>query len=232
MKVAAPEKRLAHGWGWVDRRHVELIAKHMRGSRVLDLGAGYGTTTAALGRGAVGVDRDEEVVTIARGLHPQATFHIASGDALPFPDAHFDTVVLRDALHHLINQDAWPRARAEMLRVLKPGARVVVLDPNPNWMVRVARKLARHQDEECSVDRARAALTAAGLRISHESYHTLYSLPLSGGYVGPELLPPWRPLWGFLLGAEQVLERVVSAVGLARFVSWRYLLVADRDERG
>jgi ubiquinone/menaquinone biosynthesis C-methylase UbiE len=43
---------------------------------------------------------------------------------MPYPDHHFDTVLLISILEHLKPEDQ-PRAFAEIRRVLKPGAQVV-----------------------------------------------------------------------------------------------------------
>ena len=50
----------------------------------------------------------------------------ASADALPFPDAAFDHVLIRDVIHHL---EVPERAVSEVARVLVPGGRVDVLEP-------------------------------------------------------------------------------------------------------
>jgi SAM-dependent methyltransferase len=53
------------------------------------------------------------------------SWDLGRADALPYPDAAFEAVVTRFSLHHLMDP---AKALAEMLRVCRPGGRVVVCD--------------------------------------------------------------------------------------------------------
>lgn len=98
------------------------------GGRVLDAGGGTGRVAAqlrALAGEVVLLDRSLPMLRQARtkGLDPLA------GDVtrLPFPDAAFDRVVVVDALHHFADPQA---AIGELLRVLRPGGRLVIEEPD------------------------------------------------------------------------------------------------------
>ena len=101
--------------------------------RLLDVGTGSGRMLRLLGRRtgeAVGVDISARVLAGARGvLHGAGLRHctLRQGDmyALPFADAEFDTVTFDEVLSIAERPD---RALAEAARVLKPGARILIVD--------------------------------------------------------------------------------------------------------
>ncbi len=117
------------------RRVIELAAVQP-GNRALDLCCGTGDLALALARrGAdvTGMDFSPAMLEIAearrqRNLKSQiSNLKFMPGDALqiPFPDASFDVVTVGYGLRNLTS---WEKGLAEMHRVAKPGARLVVLD--------------------------------------------------------------------------------------------------------
>ena len=106
----------------------------LSGRRLLDLGCGPGETSAWFAmQGAIvdAVDISPGMIEVARGLaerlevSDRINFHVAPGESLPFPDAHFDVVFGHDCLHHMDLE----RARDEILRVIKPACRAVFAEP-------------------------------------------------------------------------------------------------------
>jgi len=108
------------------RRLVEFVSPRA-GERALDVACGPGIVTGALaGRGAraVGVDLTMEMLAEARASRSGA-FVRGDGARLPFRDRTFDIAVTRNALHHVAEPESMMR---EMIRVLRPGGRLVVED--------------------------------------------------------------------------------------------------------
>ncbi len=91
---------------------------------VLDVGCGYGSPLPDPHRRMIGIDRDEQR---ARARASHAATAVADAAALPFADGHFAASISIGLLHHLDN-DAARRAIGEMMRVVRPGGRVVIFD--------------------------------------------------------------------------------------------------------
>jgi SAM-dependent methyltransferase len=100
-----------------------------RGRSVLDVGCGAGVEIVRFARAGArtfGVDLSEQAVGLTReNLRHQklaAALAVADGEALPFPDNHFDYVFAHGVVQYAAD-DA--RVVAECHRVLKPGGTVL-----------------------------------------------------------------------------------------------------------
>jgi SAM-dependent methyltransferase len=96
---------------------------------VLDAGCGGGRDLRAMASRwpdieFVGVDLSEGVYTAQERIAGLRNAHVVRGDllALPFPEGQFDTVYSYGILHHTVDPAA---GLAELVRVAKPGGRVV-----------------------------------------------------------------------------------------------------------
>jgi len=120
-----------------DRRWRRVVARAVGaapGERVLDLAAGTGTSSRAFaGAGARCVACDFSLGMLGVGRHgaggrkPASRVSFVAGDALaiPFRDQSFDAVTISFGLRNLADPDA---GLAEMLRVTRPGGRLVICE--------------------------------------------------------------------------------------------------------
>lgn len=121
-------------------RMVIELAGIRAGESVLDVCCGTGNLTLtaksyAGPNGKVhGIDAAPEMIEAARKNAARArlevAFDVGLAEQLAFPDASFEVVISRLAIHHLPG-DLKHKAFAEMLRVLRPGGRLLIADFTP-----------------------------------------------------------------------------------------------------
>nr|WP_202447476.1 demethylmenaquinone methyltransferase [Streptomyces sp. SID5468] len=116
------------------RKAVAKAVQARPGERVLDLAAGTGTSSLPfLDAGAAVVPCDFSVGMLREGKRRHPGLPLTAGDAtrLPFRDGVFDAVTISFGLRNVQDTEA---ALAEMLRVTRPGGRVVVCEfSRPTW---------------------------------------------------------------------------------------------------
>ena len=120
-----------------DRRWRTLVTREVDarpGERVLDLAAGTGTSTepfADAGVRAVACDFSLGMLAVGRRRRPDMPFLAGDATRLPFADASFDAATISFGLRNVVDPDA---GLAEMLRVVRPGGRLVVCEfSHPTW---------------------------------------------------------------------------------------------------
>ena len=115
------------------KRRVVDLAKVKTGSPALDLCCGTGDISFALAqRGAdvTGLDFSVQMLEVAAMRHSKSkipNLKFVQGDAqqLPFAENTYEIITVGYGLRNLTS---WQRGLEEMLRVAKPGARIIVLD--------------------------------------------------------------------------------------------------------
>ena len=127
------------------RQTIELSGVR-RGNQVLDIAGGTGDLTRKFSSlvGPEGqvvlADINDSMLKVGRdrlldkGVAGNVRFVQADAECLPFPDNHFDVVTIAFGLRNVTHKEA---AIASMLRVLKPGGRLLILEfskpGNPVW---------------------------------------------------------------------------------------------------
>lgn len=203
-------------WGWLGRRvarvmnithagltrwglgHVEIG----REFKVLDVGCGGGQTVrtlaeAAKGGAVAGIDYSHASAAIARvtnaDLIAAGRVLIASGSVsqLPFANGTFDLATAVETFYY------WPDPVAdlrEVARVLKPGARLVIVAETHagrvrGWLLALPMKLLRAR--HLTVDQHRALFIAAGF-----SDIAIDTDPRTGWFCGVMRKAPEEPVRG------------------------------------
>lgn len=113
------------------------LAAVRKGEQVLDVAAGTGDLSMAFAKrvGETGhvtmTDINASMLTVGRdrltdkGIVGNIDFSLANAEVLPFADNSFDLVTIAFGLRNVTDK---PKALKDMLRVLKPGGRLLVLE--------------------------------------------------------------------------------------------------------
>ena len=116
------------------RREVLAAVAAEPGERVLDLAAGTGTSSepfAAAGAVVVPCDFSIGMLKVGKLARPELPFTAGDATRLPFADDSFDSVTISFGLRNIVDPVAGLR---EMLRVTRPGGRLVVCEfSHPTW---------------------------------------------------------------------------------------------------
>jgi arsenite methyltransferase len=189
------------------------------GDRVLDAGCGPGFYVAEILErvgpegSVVGVDASAPMLGLSAKRcegHDNVSFHEGDVTALPVPDADFDRALSVQVLECVTNI---PAALAELLRVLRPGGRVVIWDvdwatvswhsEDPQRMQRFLSAWDEHLADPFLPRTLAARMREAGFEdveleghafatadLTDETYAGAL-LPLMAGFVGTEEAQEW-----------------------------------------
>ena len=129
--LAALRGEPSYIWRAGQERRLQMIAAwaKLEHARVLDAGCGVGMYTAKFHERYTpyveGIEYEFDRALEARLTTPHAV--VAANEHLPYPSAYFDTILSHETLEHVSDDRASAR---ELVRVLKPGGRLVIFVPN------------------------------------------------------------------------------------------------------
>ena len=134
MQKAALRGEPSYVWRAGQQRRLEMIAR-AAGDRisglVLENGCGVGMYVkklTGLGSHVIGLEYDLERA-IEAGINSERIIN-AAGEFIPLPSSIFDLILSHEVIEHVQDDRA---AICEMIRVLKPGGRIVIFCPNRGY---------------------------------------------------------------------------------------------------
>jgi SAM-dependent methyltransferase len=171
---------------------------------------------------------------------------VADAQRLPFADGCAANIVMVDVLHHLEFPVVFFR---EAARVLRPGGRVLMVEPAITWGSSLFYRLFHHEPVRTSADvlvdgspdprrdpyasnqaiptllatrdRARFHRLFPALRIASVQWFSLAAYPLSGGFQ------PWNLIGDGVVRRLLRIERALEPA-LGRLTGFRMLLTVDK----
>ena len=164
-----------HGGGKPVTDRLARLAGVRPGTRVLDVGGGFGgparTLAVEFGCQVTGIDltdsyvRAAKVLTDRMGLDDRVTHQVGNALALPFPDGAFDLVWTQNSGMNIADKE---RLYAGFHRVLRPGGLLALQEPMAGPVQPVVYPVMWAADASTSFLRTpqamRAVIEAAGFR--------------------------------------------------------------------
>jgi len=210
----------------------------LSGARVLDVGVGEGQSSVLMaqqGAQVTGIEVSAAALDRAAGLAArsgvQVDFRQMPGEDLQFPDASFDAILCISAYHHMDQG----RAASEFARVLRPGGRVVLIEPlasnPPAWLYRrVGRLLSREATSEETPLRVRdvEVLRRHFSKVRWQGIYLmcvgLFGLDRLSNNTNQVVYACTKRAFPLVWGIDEILLRIP---GLQR-IAWKLAVVAER----
>ncbi len=244
--MSVDARLVEHGRQWREKPALRAIYLDLYRRMAAELRPG---TTLEIGGGS-GIFKEfaPQVVTTDILAAPWLDL-VADAQALPFAAASFDNIVMFDVLHHI---EFPPRFLTEAARILRPGGRIIMVEPGISPVSWVFYKLMHPEPVYMSDDpladgtpqqgrdafaanqaiptnlvgRDRHRLTAAfpQFSVKRAEWLSLFAYPLSGGFK------PWSLIPEALVAPVLALENVLAPV-LGRLAGFRLLAVIEKAAR-
>jgi SAM-dependent methyltransferase len=204
-------------------KRTRFVVEHCPRGSALDVGCGTGALAARLadeGYDMVGVDPSDGMLRVLEQRTGKVRGVRGSGTSLEFPDDTFDLVYCVAVMHHIAAADDVRRTLSEMVRVTRPGGRVLVWDHNPRnpyWRLLMARVPQDTGEERLiGVDELLRGLIDAGAE------------PVLVTRSG--MVPDFTPR--SLLGAAGAAERAAERTPLVRGICAHNVVLASKASAG
>jgi ubiquinone/menaquinone biosynthesis C-methylase UbiE len=204
------------------QRRANYVLRHAarEGQTALDVGAGTGLLAERLhdsGLAVVALDPFPEMLGQLQRRQPDIETVVAHGDDIPFPDDAFDLTYSVAVMHHIAEPGLVARTLGEMVRVTRPGGRILVWDHNPlnRYWTLLMRRVPQDNGAERLVPMPElvTGLEAAGAEVVRAERSGLI----------PDFVP--RRLLAPAAMGERVVE---STPGLRRFCAHNVVLATKK----
>jgi ubiquinone/menaquinone biosynthesis C-methylase UbiE len=102
------------------KKFASFLKKKKFTDTIIDIGCGNGRDVhvfQSLGFNAIGIDTDQDVLSIAKRKFPESRFEKQNAESLTFPDNSVGACFMINVIHY-VNRE---KAMSEAFRILKPG---------------------------------------------------------------------------------------------------------------
>jgi ubiquinone/menaquinone biosynthesis C-methylase UbiE len=219
-------------WNWDSpagrrraNRRAELLVNFgeiSKDNKILEIGCGTGLFTGKImelsgSKDVIAIDISPELLELAQKNHPDAVFKLGDAMNLDFNDNSFDVVFGSSVLHHLDME----KTCKEILRVLKPGGRLVFAEPNminPQIAIQknipFIKKMLGDSPDETAINR-----WSFNKMLKRIGYKNINIIPY-------DFLHPITP--NFLIPVVEGLGKVVEKIPVFREIAGSVIIVATK----
>lgn len=212
---------------WWSKKMLRLVKPQ---GRILDNGCGTGHFVEKYlpDYDVYGIDIAEEMVKYAKNR--MKNVQVADAQDLPFEDNYFDTIFARGLIHHLPNPGLGVK---EMSRTLKPGGRVLFVDPLKSFLSDLPRKIANKKSKHFSEEHKNFyKQEVIDIIREHLSIEKVYPF----GYIAypflgfPDVLPVYKyvPLKFVFTPLLIKFDELVSYLPFIKNQGWGIMIVASK----
>lgn len=218
-----------------NRRFVEdWLKERCEGKKVLDYCCGNGQTAifcAEAGADSWGIDispvsiENAEELASERGVKGKTKFLVMDGEAMEFPDASFDLVVVHGVLHHLDLEKAY----SELARILKPEGEIISTEAlRHNIFIHLYRKITPHLRTAWEVDHI---LGKKDIEKAREYFHKVDVVKFF--YLATIAAIPFRnfPNFYFLRRILEAVDSVLLRLPVLKWQAWMAVFVLSHPKR-
>ena len=190
------------------------------GSKLLDVGCGTGVLAEALvkeGYNVTGLDPFQGMLKYVKQRVPELETVHGKGEDLPFPDNTFDFTYCVAVMHHVADKPNVRKTLTEMVRVTKPGGKIMIWDHNPRnpyWPFLMKRVPQDTGAERLIPDSEIIAGLNAGGAL------TVFNRPLG---MMPDFTPPG------LVSTMSRIESIVEKVPVLKLIGAHNVIVAVKQ---
>lgn len=218
-------KQLHSLYGRINAVQDATIINQVYGTRVLDVGAGYGSLSRRLLDSAFetySIEPNKNMRELALAWHNVKELSYSIYDT-PFSNHFFDTVILRECVEHL----DMSKAMKEISRICR--MRLLIFQTNLNPLITLLRGLLGHDEyNPQNLEYYRNCANLAGFSIQKVQFRDILAFPISGGYVSHQLVPRKPSVEESIMQIDAEISRFFRFFGIDSMVSWRFLLIADK----
>ena len=212
-------------YGHVERKEDNVIINMITGKTVLDVGSGYGTLSRRLldrGFEVTAIEPDFEVGTLAKKWNNIEVLPCDIYDITElYPKLEVDTVILREVVEHL----DFELAMQTIKRLAKKE--IILFGSSVNFIVKIARAVRRlHELNSFGSDYYVKILNRFGFKVEKVYFMDVVTIPISGGFHAPQLVPDDELVYSILLKFDSFLNSILKVLHLQKTFCWRYVTYA------